>query len=186
MRSLFYWQQWWYTHPKSSFKVYKAFQDFIINTWKGWKSMQTIKEISERLEVSPATIYNHINKLSKELAGHTVKKKGVTYLDDEALKQISLSMGVIQAPVIQENVSMENVITEISKALAAEVKGDYKELQKQLKKISKTINTDIKNNYQELQEQIQEVREQNNKLVELLEKQNRSLPEKIKEIFKSK
>jgi archaellum component FlaC len=81
---------------------------------------------------------------------------------------------------------MENVITEISKALAAEVKGDYKELQKQLKKISKTINTDIKNNYQELQEQIQEVREQNNKLVELLEKQNRSLPEKLKEIFKSK
>lgn len=125
--------------------------------------MKTVKEIALKLNVSHVTVYNHIKKLDKELKGSIFKKKGVTYLDDEGIKQIKISMGLIQVPEVQKNVSMENIIDDISLKITQNVKEDIDELKKQL----------------------QELKDQSNILIELIkDKQRKPLSEKIKGIFK--
>jgi polyhydroxyalkanoate synthesis regulator phasin len=131
-------------------------------------TMKTVKEIAFNLEVSQVTVYNHIKKLDKEIKGNIFKKKGITYIDDEGIRQLKISMGMIQAPVVKENISMENIIDDISNLVT--------------EKVSANIKTDM----EELKTQVQELQEQNKLLINLIENNQKvSLGQRIKELFKS-
>jgi DNA-binding PadR family transcriptional regulator len=126
--------------------------------------MKSIKETSIELEVTPATIYNHMKKLEKELVGYTFKKKGVTYLEEEALRLIKISMGLIQAPVVIEDTSLEQVMDKIY----TNVNEGMSELQGKQKE-----------QFEELKSMILELQEQ-------LDQQNKAtLSKKIKGLFKT-
>lgn len=119
--------------------------------------MKTVKEIALDLEVSQVTVYNHIKKLDKELKGNIFKKQGTTYLDDEGIRQIKISMGLIQAPVVKENIGIEEVIKDISDLVTEQV--------------SENISANIKNEMQDLREQVLELQKQNKLLIEMMQEQ---------------
>lgn len=130
--------------------------------------MKTVKEIAFNLEVSQVTVYNHLKKLDKEMKGNIFKKKGVTYVDDEGIRQLKISMGMIQAPMIKENISMENIIDDISNL------------------VTEKVSANIKNDMEELKSQVQGLQEQNKQLINLIENNQKvSLGQRIKNIFKS-
>ena len=131
------------------------------------KYMKRVKEIASMLEVSQVTVYNHLKKLDDELKGNIFKKKGVTYVDDEGIRQLKISMGLLEVPTVRENISMDTIINNISNQVTDQVKEAIKE------------------NYSRLENDIEELKEQNKKLMELIEEnQNKTLLDKIKEIFK--
>ena len=115
--------------------------------------MKTVKEIAFDLEVSQVTVYNHIKKLDKELKGNIFKKQGTTYLDDEGIRQLKISMGLIQAPVVRENISMENIINDISDL------------------VTENVSANINNKMDKLEQQIQDLKEQNKLLIEIMKEQ---------------
>lgn len=116
--------------------------------------MKTVKEVAFNLEVSQVTVYNHIKKLDKELKGNIFKKKGTTYLDDEGIRQLKISMGLITAPVIKKNISMDNIIDDISE------------------KVTENIKIDIDN----LKGELESLKKQNELLIELVKKNNSKKP----------
>ncbi len=115
--------------------------------------MKTVKEIALDLEVSQVTVYNHIKKLDKELLGNTFKKQGTTFIDDEGIRQIKISMGLIQAPVVKENISMENIINDISDL------------------VTENVSANIKQDMDNLKQEIQDLKEQNKLLIEMMQEQ---------------
>lgn len=55
--------------------------------------MKTIKELSIDLKISKEAIYKKIKRqLKQELKGHLIKKKNVTYIDDNGIKLIADSL----------------------------------------------------------------------------------------------
>lgn len=129
--------------------------------------MKTVKEIALDLEVSQVTVYNHIKKLDKEIKGNIYKKKGITHLDDEGIRQLKISMGLLPISTVEKNISMENIIDDISN------------------QVTEQLSDNIKSDYEALKNEVQEISKQNQRLIELLEeKQNKSFIDKIKEIFK--
>lgn len=137
--------------------------------------MYTVKEVADLLEVSQVTIYNHLKKNDKELRGNVTKRKGVTYIKDEGLKVLKVSLGIIQVPTIEKKeMTTYDLIDEISLNISNNVKKDYEGLQE-----------DIKNNNDKLEKELQEIKEQNRLLIDMIqEKENRSLLDKIKGLFK--
>lgn len=119
--------------------------------------MKTVKEIALDLEVSQVTVYNHIKKLDKELKGNIFKKQGTTYLDDEGIRLIKISMGLIQPPVVKENIGIEEVIKDISDLVTENVSANIKQ--------------DINNKMDKLEQEIQDLKEQNRILIELMQEQ---------------
>jgi len=120
--------------------------------------MKTVKEIALDLEVSQVTVYNHIKKLDKELKGNIFKRQGTTYIDDEGIRQIKISMGLIQVPVVKENIGIEEVIKDISDLVTENVSANIK--------------------------QIQDLKEQNNQLIKLVQEQQKR--KSIFNLFKRK
>ena len=86
--------------------------------------MYSVKDLSYELDVTVQTIYNHIKKNDKELIGHIFKKQGTSYLDDEGIRQIKISMGLIEVPEVKENIGIEEVIENISIQVSDKVKDD--------------------------------------------------------------
>ena len=115
--------------------------------------MKTVKEIALDLEVSQVTVYNHIKKLDKELKGNIFKRQNTTLIDDEGIRQIKISMGLIQVPVIKEKVSMEEVIQDISSI------------------VTENVSANINNKMDKLEQQIQDLKEQNKLLIEMMQEQ---------------
>lgn len=115
--------------------------------------MKTVKEIALDLEVSQVTVYNHIKKLDKELLGNIFKRQGTTVIDDEGIRLIKISMGLIQVPVVKENISMENIINDISNL------------------VTENVSANIKKDYEVLEQQIQDLKKQNELLIELVKEQ---------------
>ena len=99
--------------------------------------MKTVKEVAFNLEVSQVTVYNHIKKLDKELQGNIFKKKGATYIDDEGIRQLKISMGLIEAPLVRKNISMENIIDDISDKVTENIKGDMANLKEEMQNLKK-------------------------------------------------
>jgi predicted transcriptional regulator YheO len=99
--------------------------------------MKTVKEVAFNLEVSQVTVYNHIKKLDKELQGNIFKKKGTTYIDDEGIRQLKISMGLIEAPLVRKNISMENIIDDISDKVTENIKGDMANLKEEMQNLKK-------------------------------------------------
>ena len=132
--------------------------------------MLTVKEIAIKLEVTPATVYNHLKKLDKEIQSSIIRKKGITYIDDDGIKQLKTSMGLISVPTIRESIPPEQIIKDISDLVTNNLKGDYHILQSQI---------------QELQDQNQETQEQNKILIEFINQQmeQKTLGQKIKGLF---
>lgn len=125
--------------------------------------MKMVKEISLDLGVSQVTVYNHIKKLDKELIGNIFKKQGVTYLDDEGIRQIKISMGLIQVPVIKENISMNEIIESISRQVTDNIKEELKrEMQEELEKQKNIIIEQV------TQRQLEQIQVENNKLMNYL------------------
>lgn len=133
--------------------------------------MKTVKEVAYLLGVSQVTIYNHLKKNEKELKGNVVKKQGVTHIKDEGIRQLKISLGMLEVPEVKENISMEQVIDEIASSVKDDIKKDYGSIQEELK---------------EVKEQNQDMKEQLNNLIELLQEEEteKSLWERIKDIFK--
>jgi hypothetical protein len=76
-------------------------------------------------------------------------------------------MGLLEVPTIRENISMDIIINNISNQVTDQVKEAIQE------------------NYNRLESDIEELKEQNKKLMELIEEnQNKTILDKIKEIFK--
>lgn len=124
--------------------------------------MKTVKEIGLDLNVSTVTVYNHINKLDKELVGNIFKKKGVTYLDDEGIRQIKISMGLIQVPVVKENISMGEIVQDITEQITINLKEDITDLKKQVEELT------------EQNKVLLELKDQNEEILELMrEKKNK-------------
>lgn len=138
--------------------------------------MKDIKDIALMLDVSRVTVYNHLKKLDKEIEAHTFKKKGVTYVDDEGIKLLKISMGLIEVPTIRENISIENIVDDISSMVSDNLKDD----------ISSLIASSLEEYNQDLKKEMGDLKEQNNKLIELLEeKESKSFLSKLKDLFKS-
>ena len=138
--------------------------------------MKDIKDIALMLNVSRVTVYNHLKKLDKEIEAHTFKKKGVTYVDDEGIKLLKISMGLIELPTIRENISIGNIVDDISSMVSDNLKDD----------ISSLIASSLEEYNQDLKKEMEALKEQNNKLIELLEeKESKSLLSKLKNLFKS-
>ena len=138
--------------------------------------MKDIKDIASMLNVSRVTVYNHLKKLDKEIEAHTFKKKGVTYVDDEGIKLLKISMGLIELPTIRENISIENIVDDISSMVSDNLKDD----------ISSLIASSLEEYNQDLKKEMEALKEQNNKLIELLEeKESKSFLSKLKDLFKS-
>jgi hypothetical protein len=51
-------------------------------------------EVSNKLHVSKVTIYKKMELLKKELKGHIIKKKNITFLDDYAIELIKNHLSV--------------------------------------------------------------------------------------------
>lgn len=113
--------------------------------------MKSVKDVSLELEVSTTTVYNHINKLKDKINAHIYNVKGATYLDDEGIRQLKISMGLIQVPEVKENISMNNIIDEISNS------------------VSENITNNIKKDYEDLRKEVRELKNQNEKLISLIE-----------------
>ena len=138
--------------------------------------MKDIKDIALMLDVSRVTVYNHLKKLDKEIEAHTFKKKGVTYVDDEGIKLLKISMGLIELPTIRENISIENIVDDISSMVSDNLKDN----------ISSLIASSLEEYNQDLKKEMETLKEQNNKLIELLEeKESKSFLSKLKGLFKS-
>lgn len=130
--------------------------------------MKRVKDISLMLGVSQVTVYNHLKKLENELKGNVFKKKGVTYVDDEGIKELKISMGLLELPTVRENISIDTIINNISDT------------------VTEQMTEIIKDNYTRLENDIEELKEQNKRLIELMEaNQNKTILDKIKKIFKS-
>lgn len=138
--------------------------------------MKNIKDIALMLDVSRVTVYNHLKKLDKEIEAHTFKKKGVTYVDDEGIKLLKISMGLIELPTIRENISIENIVDDISSMVSDNLKGD----------ISSLIASSLEEYNQDLKKEMGALKEQNNKLIALLEeKEGKSFLSRLKGLFKN-
>lgn len=123
--------------------------------------MKTVKEIALDLEVSQVTVYNHIKKLDKELKGNIFKKQGTTYLDSEGIRQIKISMGLIQVPVVKEYKSTDDIVKDISDLVIENVSAN----------ISEQVSANINQKMDKLEQQIQDLKEQNKLLIELVQEQ---------------
>lgn len=128
--------------------------------------MKTVKEIALDLEVSQVTVYNHIKKLDKELKGNIFKRQGTTYIDDEGIRQIKISMGLIQVPVVKENIGIEEVIKDISDL------------------VTENVSANIKQDMDKMEQEIQDLKEQNNQLIKLVQEQQKR--KSIFNLFKRK
>lgn len=129
--------------------------------------MKTVKDVSLLLNVSQVTVYNHLKKLDKEITPNVFKKKGTTYINDEGINQLKISLGLMQVPQVKENVSIENIIDEISNI------------------VSERVADNIKTNYNDLQTQIEELKAQNERLIELIERNQRlTIIERVQAFFK--
>lgn len=117
--------------------------------------MKSVKDVSLELEVSTTTVYNHINKLKDEIKAHIYNVKVATYLDDEGIRQLKISMGLIQVPEVKENISMNNIIDEISSS------------------VSENITNNIKKDYEDLRKEVRELKNQNKKLISLIEEKEK-------------
>lgn len=138
--------------------------------------MKDIKDIASMLNVSRVTVYNHLKKLDKEIEAHTFKKKGITYVDDEGIKLLKISMGLIELPTIRENISIGNIVDDISSMVSDNLKDD----------ISSLIASSLEEYNQDIKKEMEALKEQNNKLIELLEaKEGKSFISKLKDLFKS-
>lgn len=158
--------------------------------------MKTVKEIALDLDVSQVTIYNHIKKLDKELQGNIFKKKGVTYLDDEGIRQIKISIGLIQVPQIKQNIGIEDVVKDISDLVSENLSTLIMD---NISEYFKTNYEHAENNFKIVQEQFDQLQginekirqqnvqleEQNRALMELIEDKHRStLSKRLKRLFK--
>lgn len=125
--------------------------------------MYTVKELAEKLDVSQTTIYNHLQKNDKELRGQITKKKGITYIKEEGLNILKVSLGIIQVPTIKENVSLDESI----------------------KKIYDLLQADTNKKFDDLQEELKEIKEQNKILIDMIQdKEKKSFKDKLKDLFK--
>lgn len=128
--------------------------------------MKTVKEIALDLEVSQVTVYNHIKKLDKELKGNILKRQNTTLIDDEGIRLIKISMGLIQPPVVKEKISMNEIIENISDL------------------VSENVSAQVKQDMEKLEEQIQELQKQNKILIEMMQEQKEK--KSIFNLFKGK
>lgn len=132
--------------------------------------MKPVKEIALMLDVSQVTVYNHIKKLKEDIEPYIYDIKGVKHLDNEGIRQIKISMGLLQVPEVRKDISMDHVINEISIQVSKEIKEDYQEL---------------KDDNETIREQLNELQEQNKELLDLLHhKENKSLIKRFKGLFK--
>lgn len=131
-----------------------------------------VKELAITLDVSRQTIYNHIQKNEKELLGHTKRIERTTYLSPTAVSIIKQSLGLIQVPTINENLSVQDIIAEMTEAIRSNISNDIEQL---------LLAQDSKNN--KLEQELQAVKEQNQQLLdkvnELIEDKNKSLWSRI-------
>lgn len=124
--------------------------------------MYSVKDLSYELDVTVQTIYNHIKKNDKELIGHIFKKQGTSYLDDEGIRQIKISMGLIEVPEVKENISMEKII----------------------ESISEQVSNNIKQDMDKMEQEIQDLKEQNELLIKMIQEQQKK--KSIFDLFKRK
>lgn len=158
--------------------------------------MKPVKEIALILDVSQVTVYNHINKIKDDIKAHIFNVKGATYLDEEGIRQLKISMGLLQVPEIRENITMDNIINEISdsvtKKITNNIKKNYEELQEEISEVYRSLEEKTKEDNNNLLEELKKVKKQNkdiqdqNKiLINLIEdQQNKTLIEKFKNLFK--
>lgn len=137
--------------------------------------MKPVKEIALMLDVSLTTVYNHISKLKDEIKPYTYIVKGITYLDEEGIRQLKISMGLLQVPKVREDISMNNIIDEISNSVTERLSININE-----------VKEDIKTDMDILKQQVQDLQEQNKLLINLIENNQKvSLGQRIKGLFKS-
>lgn len=125
-------------------------------------AMYSVKDLAYELDVTVQTVYNHIKKNDKKLIGHIFKKQGTSYLDDEGLKIIKISMGLIEVPEVKKDIGAEEIIRDIS-------------IQ---------VSNNIKKDMEKLQQEVQDLKEQNRILIEMLQKQQEK--KSIFDLFKRK
>ena len=143
-------------------------------------TVKPVKEIALILDVSQVTVYNHIKKLKDELKNHLYNVKGATYLDDEGIRQLKISMGLLQIPEVREDIGIDNVINEISLSVSEEVSKNIK------KNIEENYN-ELNNKLKDLQHQNDEIKKQNQELIRLLyEQKSKSFLSKFKDLFTKK
>lgn len=117
--------------------------------------MKSVKDVSWKLGVSTTTVYNHINKLKDDIKAHKFNIKGITYLDDEGIRQLEISMGLLKVPEVRENITMDNIIDEISNS------------------VTENITINIKKDYEDLRKEVKELKDQNEKLISLIESKDK-------------
>lgn len=159
--------------------------------------MKTVKETALYLNVSQVTVYNHIKKLDKKIDPYIFKRQGVTHITEQGIKEIKISMGLIDPPkVIKEYKSTDEIVNEISikvnqgisdniKSLSNEIKKDNQNLRERIQKDQEESSNRQKEEIGELQEQIKLLQSQADELKDIIEKTNSNTwIDKIKGLFK--
>lgn len=90
--------------------------------------MYKVIDVAKLFSVSKVTIYKKITANKIELEGHLVKKKNITYLDDEALEIIKNSLQVNREKASEKLIEAEldkmyfdiNIMSEINEKLKNE------------------------------------------------------------------
>lgn len=128
--------------------------------------MYRIAEIANDLGVSKQTVYNHIEKLDKELEGNIYKRKGATVIDIEGVKLLQESINGEDSSGIgfenvergMENGDSENVKNPYNKEVIDLLKEQIETLKDQLDKKDELIKeqTELIRNSQVLIQQNQD------------------------------
>lgn len=102
-------------------------------------TMKSVKDISLMLKVSNTTIYNHISKLGDDLEPYKKIIDRTTYIKDEGIHLIKISMGLVQPPKVKESVSMENIIDDISNQVTNNMKLENQLLNEKLDLLTELV-----------------------------------------------
>ncbi len=144
--------------------------------------MYDIKNIALELDVSKQTIYNHLKKQKKAMTGHIFKNKGVTFIDDEGLKQLKISLGIIQVPTVQQDdIQLEDIIQSIKESLLEEINSNDLQLKEDYESKLNDVENGLKEQIGKLKKQNDEIKNLQNEKLEYMKTEMNQEMEKLKE-----
>lgn len=128
--------------------------------------MIDVKTIALKLNVSRQTIYNHIEKNNQAIESNIRKINGVTYLKTDGVDILKESLGLINPSMQKQDISMDEIIKNISKSITESIKENLEDTK-----------TDIKKDYESLDNEVSKLKKQNEQLIELIKQQNKKQEE---------
>lgn len=146
--------------------------------------MRDIKTIASELDVTVQTVYNHLNKNKSKLKGNLFKQNGINMLDDEGVRILKESMGLIEVPMQTEYVTTEAIVEDISTRVSRTVADSI--IDEISLRVATKITGDIHEDYKEVGMELAELRAQNEQLMKMIQQLNEDRSKGFFGFFKKK